>query len=50
MTDYGAMMVHWMRHRQPYYKGAPLTEMERPSLTYIVDVRGAEMLSAILRG
>jgi hypothetical protein len=38
VTDYGATIVHWMRHRQPRYKGAFVGETERPSPSYIVDV------------
>ncbi|KAL8893874.1 MAG: hypothetical protein Q9192_004834 [Flavoplaca navasiana] len=35
VTDYGSSMVHWMRNRQPRYKGAPKVEIERPSPSYI---------------
>ncbi|KAL8853106.1 MAG: hypothetical protein Q9221_001988 [Calogaya cf. arnoldii] len=35
VTDYGSSMVHWMRNRQPRYKGAPKVKMERPSPGYI---------------
>ena len=38
VTDYTSSMVHWMRHRQPRYKGGGRMEMERPSLSYTVDV------------
>ncbi|KAK4138331.1 WD40 repeat-like protein [Trichocladium antarcticum] len=38
VTDYGATIVHWMRHRQPRYKGAFIGETERPSPSYIVDM------------
>ncbi len=38
VTDYGATIVHWMRHRQPRYKGSFVGETERPSNSYIVDV------------
>jgi polyadenylation factor subunit 2 len=38
VTDYGATIVHWMRHRQPRYKGSYAGETERPSNSYIVDV------------
>ncbi|KAL1835285.1 hypothetical protein VTK73DRAFT_5829 [Phialemonium thermophilum] len=38
VTDYGATIVHWMRHRQPRYKGSYKGELERPSPSYIVDV------------
>ena len=39
VTDYGSTMVHWMRNRQPRYKGGYQGEMERPSASYIIDVR-----------
>ncbi|KAG7290426.1 Polyamine N-acetyltransferase 1 [Staphylotrichum longicolle] len=38
VTDYGATIVHWMRHRQPRYKGSFVGETERPSNSYIVDM------------
>ncbi|GAB1320660.1 pre-mRNA cleavage and polyadenylation factor (CPF) complex subunit [Madurella fahalii] len=38
VTDYGATIVHWMRNRQPRYKGSFLGETERPSASYIVDM------------
>jgi hypothetical protein len=38
VTDYGATVVHWMRHREPRYKGSYRGEAERPSPSYIVDV------------
>ncbi|KAK3375027.1 WD40-repeat-containing domain protein [Podospora didyma] len=38
VTDYGATIVHWMRNRQPRYKGSYLGEFERPSPSYIVDM------------
>ena len=44
VTDYTSSMVQWMRHRQPRYKGGPRLEMERPSPSYIVDVRGSSRL------
>ncbi|KAI9843634.1 MAG: pre-mRNA cleavage and polyadenylation factor (CPF) complex subunit [Sclerophora amabilis] len=31
-------MVHWMRHRRPRHRGAVIGEMERPSLSYAVDM------------
>ena len=40
VTDYTSSMVQWMRHRQPRYKGGPRIEMERPSPSYMIDVRG----------
>ena len=39
VTDYGSTMVQWMRHRRPRYKGGHSLETERPSASYIVDVR-----------
>ncbi|KAK4106805.1 WD40 repeat-like protein [Parathielavia hyrcaniae] len=38
VTDYGATIVHWMRHRQPRWKGSYCGETERPSNSYIVDM------------
>ncbi|KAK3302002.1 WD40-repeat-containing domain protein [Chaetomium strumarium] len=38
VTDYGATIVHWMRRRQPRYKGSFVGETERPSNSYIVDM------------
>jgi hypothetical protein len=38
VTDYGSTIVHWMRNRQPRFKGGYQGEMERPSPSYIVDV------------
>lgn len=38
VTDYGATVTHWMRHRQPKYKGSYRGEFERPSPSYLVDV------------
>jgi polyadenylation factor subunit 2 len=38
VTDYGATVVHWMRRRQPRWKGSYSGETERPSNSYIVDV------------
>ncbi|KAG9242464.1 WD40-repeat-containing domain protein [Calycina marina] len=38
ITDYGSTMVHWMRNRQPRYKGGYQGEMERPSPSYIIDM------------
>ncbi|KAL2144572.1 hypothetical protein VTI28DRAFT_8891 [Corynascus sepedonium] len=38
VTDYGATIVHWMRHHQPRYKGSFAGEAERPSISYIVDM------------
>ncbi|KAK4158005.1 WD40-repeat-containing domain protein [Chaetomidium leptoderma] len=38
VTDYGASIVHWMRRRQPRYKGSFVGETERPSNSYIVDM------------
>jgi hypothetical protein len=38
VTDYGSTMLHWIRNRQPRWKGGYQGEMERPSPSYIVDV------------
>lgn len=38
VTDYGSSMVQWMRHRRPRYKGGVAMELERPSVSYIIDV------------
>ncbi|CAK7268383.1 pre-mRNA cleavage and polyadenylation factor (CPF) complex subunit [Sporothrix epigloea] len=38
VTDYGASLVHWMRHWQPKYRNAYAGESERPSVSYIVDM------------
>ncbi|ESA43241.1 hypothetical protein GE21DRAFT_4310 [Neurospora crassa] len=38
VTDYGASVVHYMRHRQPRYRGSYAGEVERPSPSYIVDM------------
>ncbi|KAJ9151882.1 Protein PFS2 [Pleurostoma richardsiae] len=38
VTDYGATVVNWMRHRQPRYKGSYRGELERPSASYIIDM------------
>ncbi|PQE10748.1 polyadenylation factor subunit 2 protein [Rutstroemia sp. NJR-2017a BBW] len=38
VTDYSSTMVHWMRNRQPRYKGGYQGEMERPSPSYIIDM------------
>ena len=37
--DYGSSLVHWMRNRRPGQKGFGALEAERPSGSYIVDVR-----------
>ncbi|KAF1936797.1 WD40 repeat-like protein [Clathrospora elynae] len=39
VTDYGATTVQWMRNRRPRYKNNVLSEMERPSASYIVDMQ-----------
>lgn len=39
VTDYGSTLVHWMRNRKPRYKGVMQGELERPSASYIIDVR-----------
>ena len=38
VTDYGSTFIHWMRNRQPRYKGSYRGEYERPSASYIVDM------------
>ncbi|KAF3064702.1 Polyadenylation factor subunit 2 [Daldinia childiae] len=38
VTDYGSTVAHWMRNRQPRFKGAFRGEVERPSASYIVDM------------
>ncbi|KAJ8068086.1 hypothetical protein OCU04_003660 [Sclerotinia nivalis] len=38
VTDYSSTMVHWMRNRQPRYKGGYQGEMERPSPSYMIDM------------
>ncbi|KAH8673583.1 WD40-repeat-containing domain protein [Xylariales sp. PMI_506] len=38
VTDYGATMAHWIRNRNPRYKGSFKGEAERPSASYIVDM------------
>ncbi|KAK0623569.1 WD40-repeat-containing domain protein [Immersiella caudata] len=38
VTDYGATVVHWMRHRRARYLGSYGGEAERPSISYIVDM------------
>jgi hypothetical protein len=35
-------MVHWMRNRQPRFKGGYQGEMERPSPSYVIDVSSPE--------
>jgi hypothetical protein len=39
VTDYSASVLHWMRDRAPNYRGGYTGERERPSASYIVDVR-----------
>lgn len=39
VTDYSATVLHWMRDRAPNYRGGYTGERERPSASYIVDVR-----------
>lgn len=39
VTDYGATVTHWQHDRTPAYKGSYTGEAERPSYSYIVDVR-----------
>ncbi|KAK6580160.1 hypothetical protein PZA11_007182 [Diplocarpon coronariae] len=38
VTDYGSTMVHWIRNRQPRFKGGYQGEVERPSASYIIDM------------
>ncbi|POS82471.1 WD40 repeat-like protein, partial [Erysiphe pulchra] len=38
ITDYTSTLVHWIRNRQPGYKGGYRGEIERPSLSFIVDM------------
>ncbi|RAL15095.1 WD40 repeat domain-containing protein [Aspergillus homomorphus CBS 101889] len=38
VTDYGSSLIHWMRTRQPRYKGGHRMEVERPSASYVVDM------------
>lgn len=38
VTDYGSTLAHWMRNREPRFKGGFKGEAERPSASYIVDV------------
>ncbi|ROV99158.1 hypothetical protein VMCG_06657 [Cytospora schulzeri] len=38
VTDYGATVNHWMRHRLPKYKGSYQGELERPSPSYLIDM------------
>jgi hypothetical protein len=42
VTDYGSTMLHWMRNRQPQWKGGYDGERERPLPSFIIDV--SEML------
>lgn len=39
VTDYSSTVTHWLRNRVPNYKGSYNGEAERPSASYIVDVR-----------
>ena len=39
VTDYASSMVQWMSTRQPRYKGSHKLDLERPSASYVVDVR-----------
>ncbi|SZF04409.1 unnamed protein product [Blumeria hordei] len=38
VTDYASTLIHWMRNRQPRYKGGYSGEVERPSPSYIIDI------------
>ncbi len=49
VTDYGATVVHWMRHRQPKYRGSFRGEVERPSASYIVDVSALPLPGPAMR-
>lgn len=37
-TDFGSTILQWQRNRVPRYKGLPIGEAERPSVSYMVDV------------
>lgn len=45
VTDYSASVLHWMRDRAPNYRGGYTGERERPSASYIVDVRATRKLN-----
>lgn len=47
VTDYSASVLHWMRDRAPNYRGGYTGERERPSASYIVDVRATRNLTKI---
>lgn len=38
VTDYGSSMVQWTRTRRPRYRGEHRMEVERPSVSFTVDV------------
>ncbi|KAI0887311.1 WD40 repeat-like protein [Annulohypoxylon maeteangense] len=38
VTDYGSTLAHWMRNREPRFKGTFKGEAERPSASYIIDM------------
>ncbi|KAI2462848.1 WD40 repeat-like protein [Annulohypoxylon bovei var. microspora] len=38
VTDYGSTLAHWMRNREPRFKGGFMGEAERPSASYIVNM------------
>lgn len=38
VTDYGAGIVHWMRHREPRQDSSSVAEAERQSISYVADV------------
>jgi hypothetical protein len=44
VTDYSSSVLHWMRDRAPNYRGGYTGERERPSASYIVDVRATRKL------
>ncbi|KAK8158181.1 WD40-repeat-containing domain protein [Phyllosticta citribraziliensis] len=37
-TDFGSTILQWQRNRVPRYKGSPIGEAERPSVSYMVDM------------
>jgi hypothetical protein len=47
VTDYGSTMVHWMRNRHKMNRPGYMTEMERPSPSYIVDVSNASSFRSL---
>lgn len=47
VTDYGATIIHWLRHWAPSYQGFYSGEAERPSASYIVDVSQSRMWKVV---